>query len=195
MLLQQPARLPDRLHSRTTGGSASVPPPATLVHAPLRTGSAAEGTSKQRNLASGQYILGAAFRPDISIRAVAAEPAQQQKKISFAHCQRLEDFVQILQPIVDAGKAPKVLLPAFVDLYTNYSNAILNSGLQTATQKNVSSVMGAIADRVLHEFVEPYKFPVVHKRLLDPYDYYAFGQNYVRNLINFRHSFVGSVER
>ncbi|KAK9860336.1 hypothetical protein WJX84_006817 [Apatococcus fuscideae] len=55
--------------------------------------------------------------------------------------------------------------------------------------------MGAIADRVLHEFVEPYKFPVVHKRLLAPYDYYAFGQNYVRNLINFRHSFIGSVER
>ena len=127
-------------------------------------------------------------------RAVAAEPAQQHR-ISFAHCQRLEDFVQILQLLVDAGKAPKILLPAFVDLYTNYSSAILNSGLQTSTQQNVVKVMGAIADRVLHEFVEPYTFPVVHKRLLQPYDYYAFGQNYVRNLVNFRHSFIGSIDR
>lgn len=36
--------------------------------------------------------------------------------------------------------------------------------------------MAAIADRVVHEFVEPFTFPNHHRRILEPYDYYQFGQ-------------------
>lgn len=41
------------------------------------------------------------------------------------------------------------------------------------------------------QFVDPYTFPSQHKRLLDPYNYYAFGQRYVGTLIDFDNSFLG----
>ena len=37
-------------------------------------------------------------------------------------------------------------------------------------------MMSAIADRVVHEFVAPYTFPNHHRRILEPYNYYDFGQ-------------------
>ena len=36
--------------------------------------------------------------------------------------------------------------------------------------------MGAIADRVTDQFINPYTFPSSHKRILEPYNYYDFGQ-------------------
>lgn len=42
----------------------------------------------------------------------------------------------------------------------------------------------------MHEFIEPYTFPSYHTRILEPYNYYEFGQNYVRTLINFETSVV-----
>ncbi len=44
--------------------------------------------------------------------------------------------------------------------------------------------------RSVHEFIEPYTFPSYHMRILEPYNYYEFGQNYVRTLINFETSVV-----
>ena len=45
-----------------------------------------------------------------------------------------------------------------------------------ADAKLVAQIMGSIADRVVHEFAEPFTFPCHHQRILKPYDYYAFGQ-------------------
>ena len=36
--------------------------------------------------------------------------------------------------------------------------------------------MGSIADRVCDQFVHPYTFPSFHTRILEPYNYYNFGQ-------------------
>ena len=36
--------------------------------------------------------------------------------------------------------------------------------------------MGAIADRVTDQFINPYTFPSSHQRILEPYNYYDFGQ-------------------
>lgn len=33
--------------------------------------------------------------------------------------------------------------------------------------------------------MNPYTFPSFHSRILEPYDYYEFGQRYVRHLVNF----------
>ena len=39
--------------------------------------------------------------------------------------------------------------------------------------------------RSVHEFVEPYSFPSFHERILEPYDYYEFGQRYVSDKLLF----------
>lgn len=44
------------------------------------------------------------------------------------------------------------------------------------------------------QILDPYTFPSAHTRLLEPYNYYAFGQRYVGTLINFNDSFLGHAE-
>lgn len=54
--------------------------------------------------------------------------------------------------------------------------AVLGSCVPGADERRVAQVMGAIADRVTDQFVNPYTFPSAHKRILEPYNYYEFGQ-------------------
>ena len=99
--------------------------------------------------------------------------------------------------------------------------AVLGSGVPGADERRVAEVMGAIADRVCDQFQRPYTFPSFHERILQPYNYYEFGQvrhwqagsagllrqwcstcsprprgaqNYVRNLVDFQNSVVGHLE-
>ena len=39
--------------------------------------------------------------------------------------------------------------------------------------------------RAEYEFTDPYSFPSYHTRIQEPYNYYEFGQRYVRNLVDF----------
>jgi glycerol-3-phosphate O-acyltransferase len=48
--------------------------------------------------------------------------------------------------------------------------------------------------RSVDQFVNPYTFPSFHTRIQEPYNYYEFGQRYVRNLIDFDASVVGHLE-
>ena len=64
----------------------------------------------------------------------------------------------------------------FLRLDSMHTAAVLGSGVSGADEKRVAQVMGAIADRVTDQFVNPYTFPSTHKRILEPYNYYDFGQ-------------------
>lgn len=113
----------------------------------------------------------------------------------FAAVRSEEEFFRALQKGVDSGKLPKELYPAFQDFYNNYKQTVLNSDAPDASPELVAEVMGSIADRTFNQFLDPYTFPSYHTRLLEPYDYYKFGQNYVRTLINFNKSVVGHLDR
>ncbi|EIE18809.1 glycerol-3-phosphate O-acyltransferase [Coccomyxa subellipsoidea C-169] len=112
----------------------------------------------------------------------------------FADVQSEAEFVAVLKAGVAAKKIPEPLLPGFLDFYNNYKTAVVNSGVPGADERRVAQVMGAIADRVCDQFVNPYIFPSFHERILEPYNYYQFGQNYVRNLVNFDISVVGHLD-
>nr|BBG28520.1 glycerol-3-phosphate-O-acyltransferase [Coccomyxa sp. Obi] len=116
------------------------------------------------------------------------------KLAGFADVQSEEQFKAVLKAGVAAKKIPEQLVPGFLDFYNNYKTAVVNSGVPGADERRVAQVMGAIADRVCDQFVNPYTFPSFHQRILEPYNYYQFGQNYVRNLINFDISVVGHLE-
>ncbi len=55
--------------------------------------------------------------------------------------------------------------------------------------------MASIADRVMVQLAAPYQFPSYHEKIKEPYDYYAFGQRYVKFLIDFSKSAVGHLAR
>lgn len=55
--------------------------------------------------------------------------------------------------------------------------------------------MASVCERVLMQIQRPYTFQSAHKRLLEPYDYYAFGQRYIRALVDFDRSRLGHAAR
>ena len=127
--------------------------------------------------------------------AEAATEARPSGLTPFAAVRSEEEFFGALQKGVDSGKLPKPLYAAFEDFYNNYKQTVLGSDAPDASPELVARVMGSIADRTFNQFLDPYTFPSYHTRLLEPYDYYKFGQNYVRTLINFNKSVVGHLER
>ena len=127
--------------------------------------------------------------------AEAATEARPSGLTPFAAVRSEEEFFEALQKGVDSGKLPKQLYPAFQDFYDNYKQTVLNSDAPDASPELVARVMGSIADRTFNQFLDPYTFPSYHTRLLEPYDYYKFGQTYVRTLINFNKSVVGHLDR
>lgn len=127
--------------------------------------------------------------------AEAATEARPSGLTPFAAVRSEEEFFGALQKGVDSGKLPTPLYAAFEDFYNNYKQTVLGSDAPDANPELVARVMGSIADRTFNQFLDPYTFPSYHTRLLEPYDYYKFGQNYVRTLINFDKSVVGHLER
>ena len=161
---------------------------------------------------------------------------------TFQAVQSEAQFFASLSTAVSTGKAPERLLTGFKILYTNYrgtqahrlaelarqepanssrtssaADAVLGSDVPGATEQEVAEVMAAIADRVMTDIQQPYTFPSLHTRILQPYDYYKFGQagaaaaamltspthllklglaaaqRYVRWLINFKKSVLGNL--
>lgn len=104
-------------------------------------------------------------------------------------------FLGILQKLVDAGKLDKKLYLGWEDFYNNYSGAVTGSGVEGADEALASKIQATIADCVLNQFVDPYTFPSFHQRLLEPYNYFAFGQRYVATLIDFDNSLLGHRDR
>lgn len=94
-------------------------------------------------------------------------------------------------------QVPDRLIVAFDELYSNYKNAILSSGLPGANEGYVARVMASVCEKVLRE-LDPssaYTFPSHHQRMLEPYNYYEFGQRYIRGLVDFKTSQLGHKER
>lgn len=127
--------------------------------------------------------------------AEAVAEARPSGLTPFAAVKSEQEFFRALQQGVDSGKLPKQLYAAFEDFYSNYKQTVLNSDAPDASPELVARVMGSIADRTFNQFLDPYTFPSYHTRLLEPYDYYKFGQTYVRTLINFNKSVVGHLDR
>ncbi|ESR45959.1 hypothetical protein CICLE_v10001047mg [Citrus x clementina] len=78
------------------------------------------------------------------------------------------------------------------ELYHNYKNAVFQSGNSRADEIVLSN-MAVAFDRVLLDIEEPFTFSSYHKSMREPFDYYMFGQNYIRPLVDFRSSYVGNV--
>ncbi|KAK9806373.1 hypothetical protein WJX72_012050 [[Myrmecia] bisecta] len=161
---------------------------------------------KQKQAPAGNI----ARQPFRAVPAVSRHPALRQSarrgavnivctaqvtRQKFTDVATEKEFFQVLQDEIAQGHVPKILMPAFQDFYNNYKTAVVNSGVPGADEALVAKIMSAIADRSVHEFVEPYTFPSHHHRILEPYNYYEFGQNYVRTLIDFSKSVIGHLPR
>lgn len=114
---------------------------------------------------------------------------------SFNDVDTEAQFLGVLQQMVEKGRCPAKLMPLWQDFFNNYKKAIIGSNQEGANERLVAQVQATIADCVLNQFVAPYEFPSLHQRILEPYDYFAFGQRYVASLTDFSRSVLGQPQR
>lgn len=104
-------------------------------------------------------------------------------------------FEMTLAGLVQAGKIPDKLQAGLMDLHSSYKGALGKSPMLDDSDKEAAQCIASVAERVLVQFKDPYTFPSRHKRILEPFDYYMFGQRYIGNLINFDTSYVGNADK
>ncbi|XP_066344125.1 glycerol-3-phosphate acyltransferase, chloroplastic-like [Miscanthus floridulus] len=103
-----------------------------------------------------------------------------------------EELISHIRKELDNGKLPADVTSNLEELYYNYRNAVLQNGDPNAYEIMLSN-MTALFDRVLLDVQNPFTFPPYHKAVREPFDYYMFGQNYIRPLVDFRNSYVGNI--
>ena len=146
---------------------------------------------------AGQMRARAAVRRPLGARATtAAKPvmAGQAQASPFAAVDSEEALFAILKAGAGSGQIPSTLIGAVSELYSNYKAAIMGSGLEGADEVFVAQVMASVCERVLLQLnpAAAYTFPSFHERILEPYNYYNFGQRYIRGLIDFSTSMLGN---
>ncbi|CAL1376129.1 unnamed protein product [Linum trigynum] len=127
-------------------------------------------------------------------RVVAAEKRGRAASSSstFLDARNEEDILSGIRKEADAGRLPSTVAEGMEELYQNYKTAVLQSGHPKASEIVLSN-MSLVLDRVFIDVEDPFVFPPHHKALREPFDYYEFGQNYIRPLIDFRNSYVGNI--
>uniref|UniRef100_R7W5C7 Glycerol-3-phosphate acyltransferase, chloroplastic n=1 Tax=Aegilops tauschii TaxID=37682 RepID=R7W5C7_AEGTA len=121
--------------------------------------------------------------------------------IVYKSCMWCAEFVLRVRKEVERGKLRPDVADNFENLYYNYKNAVnilpvsclvLQNGDPNAYQIMLSNMMD-LFDRVLLDEENPFTFQPYHKAIREPFDYYTFGQNYIRPLVDFRNSYVGNI--
>ncbi|TVU31540.1 hypothetical protein EJB05_23227, partial [Eragrostis curvula] len=96
-----------------------------------------------------------------------------------------EEFILQIRKELENGNLPADVASNLEELYYNYKNAVLQNGDPNAYEIMITNMM-TIFDRVLLDVQNPFTFLPYHKAIREPFDYYMFGQNYIRLLVDFR---------
>ncbi|PNX81706.1 glycerol-3-phosphate acyltransferase, partial [Trifolium pratense] len=95
------------------------------------------------------------------------------------------DVLSGIKKEVEAGTLPPSIAAGMEELYLNYKSAVIKSGDPKADEVVLSN-MTALLDRIFLDVKEPFVFEAHHKAKREPFDYYMFGQNYIRPLVDFK---------
>ncbi|KAI4369914.1 hypothetical protein MLD38_018308 [Melastoma candidum] len=132
-----------------------------------------------------------------SSSAAAAGDGEAQHEVehsrAFVDANSCEELLSGIRNLAQGGKLPPNVAAGMEELFHTYKNAVSQSGIPGADEVILSNMSLAL-DRVLYDVEDPFVFSPYHKALRKPFDYYVFGQNYIRPLIDFRNSYVGNVD-
>ncbi|XP_027359720.1 glycerol-3-phosphate acyltransferase, chloroplastic isoform X2 [Abrus precatorius] len=120
------------------------------------------------------YLLSAKHSPPNMASSVSSR--------TFLNAQNEQELLSGIRKEVEAGSLPPNVAAGMEEVYNNYKNAIIQSGDPKANE-TVLSNMTVLLDRIFLD--------VTAKR--EPFDYYMFGQNYIRPLVDFTKSYVGNM--
>ncbi|XP_068634237.1 glycerol-3-phosphate acyltransferase ATS12, chloroplastic-like isoform X2 [Aristolochia californica] len=111
---------------------------------------------------------------------------------TFLEARTEEELLSGITKEIETGRLPPSIASGMEEVYRNYRNAVLQSGHPEARELILSN-MAVTFDRILLDVEDPFVFPPHHKAIREPFDYFMFGQKYIRPLLDFRKSYIGNV--
>ncbi|XP_042021335.1 glycerol-3-phosphate acyltransferase, chloroplastic-like isoform X2 [Salvia splendens] len=91
--------------------------------------------------------------------------------------------------------APPLITTTYLRRLRHFLTRVPNKVLRSGHPKAVELVMSNMAmalDRIFSDVQDPFQFSPHHNAIREPFDYYTFGQKYIRPLLDFRNSFLGN---
>jgi len=102
----------------------------------------------------------------------------------------ISDFQKKLNDYIKEGKIPVKLFKSLESFYESYLNISLTPEQKISLDKNFSIFL----DLVVEQHQNPYEFESFHKRIRSPFDYHAFGINFLRPLVDKSTSTISNIE-
>jgi glycerol-3-phosphate O-acyltransferase len=96
------------------------------------------------------------------------------------------DQFKKLAEAVQQGKISQQLAATLHEFYLSYAAAL--SHPSGSAQKNIQTLLNRLLDLVLEQLARPYEFEPYHEQILTPFNYYQFGLDLIRPLIQFEQS-------
>ena len=98
-----------------------------------------------------------------------------------------EDLFEKLQSLVENKNLPEKYFQIILNFYLSYKKA-----LNEHTAVEIFSTLLILIEK---QFTEPYPFEIYHKKVREPFDYYKFGLDFMRPLIQFDQSKAHGLEQ
>ncbi len=102
------------------------------------------------------------------------------------------DFEEILKSHTSTDKLPKVLLDTLYGFYKSYCPALMQNGYSS---EQCHKLMLTFLQKLNEQLTNPYSFPIYHRAVREPFDYYNFSHNFIRPLIDIKHSTISGQEQ
>lgn len=99
----------------------------------------------------------------------------------------MENYLTKLTRYASEGGMSPTIAHTLREFYHSYITAVQSKGLSA---NDVASFLDQFLERVVEQIRNPYIFSPFHTRIRKPFDYYAFGLNLLRPLVDFTHSTV-----
>ncbi|XP_057763342.1 glycerol-3-phosphate acyltransferase, chloroplastic [Arachis stenosperma] len=169
---------------RVSSFSSKPPPP------PSSSSSSVYYTSCSCYCASSLY----SFKPKIKAQDYLASPPKMAavSTRTFLNARSEQELLSGIKKEAQSGNLPAHVAAGMEEVYKNYKSAVVKSGNPKADEIVLSN-MSAFLDRISLDVSDPFVFEPHHKAKREPFDYYTFGQNYIRPLIDFKNSYVGNM--
>ncbi len=100
-------------------------------------------------------------------------------------------FLEILKQAKEEQAITERIFDIFSQLYGSYSDSIISYGLDTTPSDRVFELFLA---RVKEQLASPFSFQSYHQKITEPFDYYEFGLDFVRPLVDFEKTVVDKEE-
>lgn len=100
-------------------------------------------------------------------------------------------FSTEIESLVKKGKLPSSMGENLLQFYHSYIDAIQYNNF---SREDVEPLLLSLLSFVMEQCIHPIRFEIFHKRITSPFNYYQFGLDFIRPLIDFKRSLVKNGE-